>query len=322
MRSSLKYITFALLLQMMIYSLLSCGSSEQIYETDRITSPDQFLMVLGIAQDAGYPQAQCKKSCCTEVWANYGKRAWVSCLAYIDLVGKQYYLFDASPDIKDQMHYVESQYDVSLAGIFISHAHMGHYTGLMHFGKEAIGAKAIPIYVMPRMKSYLEENGPWSQLVQLKNVELRSLAADAVLELSSNMRVTPFLVPHRDEFSETVGYEISSAERKAIFIPDIDKWHKWDRSIVEEVAKVDIAFLDGTFYRNGEIFGRDMSQIPHPFIEESMQAFESSGPGLKLKIHFIHLNHTNPALQSESEASLTIKQKNFNVARRGFLYPM
>ena len=65
--------------------------------------------------------------------------------------------------------------------------------------------------------------------------------------------MTPFLVPHRDEFSETVGYKIEGTKKTALFIPDIDKWQKWKRNIVEEVKKVDYAFVDATFFDQSEV---------------------------------------------------------------------
>lgn len=46
----------------------------------------------------------------------------------------------------------------------------GHYTGLMHLGHEAMGASAVPVYAMPRMNDYLKTNGPWSQLVNYRNI--------------------------------------------------------------------------------------------------------------------------------------------------------
>ena len=204
-----------------------------------------------------------------------------------------------------------------LAGIFLTHAHVGHYTGLMHLGHEIMGAKGVPVYSMPRMRTFLSENGPWSQLVDFKNIALQNLSADSTIQLNERLAVTPFRVPHRDEFSETVGYKIVTPKAAYLFIPDINKWNLWDRNIEDEIAKVDYAFVDGTFFENGEIPGRDMSQIPHPFIEESMSIFEKLSDEEKAKIHFIHFNHTNPALQSGSEARAQILGAGFNIAEEG-----
>jgi pyrroloquinoline quinone biosynthesis protein B len=123
---------------------------------------------------------------------------------------------------------------------------------------------------MPRMKTFIEQN-PWSQYQQ--NISLQKLEEQRTVQLSSNLRVTPFLVPHRDEFSETVGFLIEGPHKKALFIPDIDKWEKWNVSIMDQIAAVDYAFIDGTFYDAEEINYRNISEIPHPFITETMALF-------------------------------------------------
>jgi pyrroloquinoline quinone biosynthesis protein B len=172
------------------------------------------------------------------------------------------------------------------------------------------------------MKDYLENNGPWSQLVDLKNIEIQRLKNDSTIILNENIQVTPLRVPHRDEFSETVGYRIRGKEKTALFIPDIDKWHLWERDILEEIRKVDYAFLDGSFYQNGEIKGRDMSQIPHPFLEESMDLFKDLPKEEKSKIYFIHFNHTNPVLQKDSEAKNHILEMGYQIAYEGQVIAM
>lgn len=290
---------------------------------DRPDSP--YLIVLGIAQDAGYPQAGCTKDCCRSLWQDKTARKMVSCLGLVDPQTKETWLLEASPDFRDQLQLLQKevgQESTALPqGIFLTHAHMGHYTGLLHLGREAMGADAVPVWAMPRMKNYLAHNGPWSQLVELENIQLQSLQADSTIQLNKNLRLQPFLVPHRDEFSETVGFKILGPNASAIFIPDIDKWEKWNRDIREEIAAVDVAFLDGTFYANGEIPGRDMSLIPHPFMEESRQIFASLPAEEKQKIFFIHFNHTNPVLQN-GPARQSILADGMNCSAEGDVFPL
>ena len=291
--------------------------------TNNTILPDRFLVVLGIAQDAGYPQIGCEKECCSEYWKGNEEKKYITCLALVDRKTNQYWLFEATPDITQQLYtlqpYLSGQPDYSPDGIFITHAHIGHYSGLMQLGREAMGAKAIPVWAMPRLDSFLQNNGPWSQLVSLKNIQLQRLKADSTVSLNSSLKVTPVQVPHRDEFSETVGFLIESDKKKILFIPDIDKWEKWNRDIIAEIGKVDIALLDGTFYKNGELPGRDMREVPHPFVEESIQRFSSLPSTEKSKIVFIHFNHTNPLLKKESAEKKNVKQDGFDVAAEGML---
>jgi pyrroloquinoline quinone biosynthesis protein B len=295
--------------------------SVELYAQEADTNhPDKnpYLVVLGIAQDGGVPQAGTKEHA---GWDDPAARRLVACLAVVDPETSQRWLIDATPDFKEQLHRLDKAFPVKgrpgLDGIFLTHAHMGHYTGLMHLGLESMGAKEVLVYAMPRMRAYLSRNGPWDQLVRYKNIALKPLEDGAPVRLNERLTITPFLVPHRQEYSEVVGFLIKGPKRSALFIPDIDKWEDWDRQgmrIESMLAKVNVAYLDGTFYANAEIPGRDMSSFPHPFITHSMERFLSLPQPQREKVRFIHLNHTNPALHAGSEARATIEKKGFRVA--------
>lgn len=295
--------------------IVNCHRSAEELQNKKVP----YVVILGITQDAGYPQAGTKKS---EAWDDISKRRHVSCLAIVDPETSQRWIIDATPDFREQLHFLDEVAPVpnipGLAGIFLTHAHIGHYTGLMHLGREAIGAKNVSVYAMPKMAEFLNKNGPWDLLVRLKNIELRSLTNQISVKLNDQLSITPFLVPHRAEYTETVGYRIDGPNTSVIFLPDIDKWEDWDKwgIHIEDVIKdVDVAYLDGTFYKDGEIPGRSMYDIPHPFIEESMKRFKSLPPSEKKKIRFIHLNHTNPALIDGSDAQVAIEQAGFRLAK-------
>jgi pyrroloquinoline quinone biosynthesis protein B len=187
---------------------------------------------------------------------------------------------------------------------------------LLQLGREAMGAQGMPVYVMPKMKQFLENNAPWSQLVSLGNIKLILMEADQPIQLTSNLRVIPLKVPHRDEFSETVGFRIETAEKSLLFIPDIDKWPLWDRDIRAEVARVDVALLDATFYQEGELPNRNMSEIPHPFVTETISLFSPLPAAEKRKIKFIHFNHTNPLILEGPERT-AVKSLGFEIASEG-----
>lgn len=279
------------------------------------------VMVLGVAQDAGFPQAGCRKACCQEAWSDPTIRRHPVSLAIIDPVSQQRWLLDCSPAFPDQWRLLDEKFPhpkvPGFDGILLTHAHMGHYLGLAHLGREAIGAKNVPVYVMPRMATFLSENGPWDQLVRLGNIELRGLKADRTFQLNPRLKVTPILVPHRDEYSETVGFKVEGPSKSLLYLPDIDKWDRWDRSIIELVREVDIAFLDGTFYADGELPGRNMAEIPHPFIRESMAWFSGLSRDERRKIRFIHFNHTNPLLRESGAAVGQVRKAGFEVATQG-----
>lgn len=281
-----------------------------------IESP--YLVVLGIAQDGGVPQAG---STYHPAWKNPNLKRHVVSLAVVDPISSQRWLIEATPDFREQLNMLDEIFSVEespgLSGIFLTHAHMGHYTGLIYLGHESMGVKAVPVYVMPKMKTYLSTNGPWDQLVRYKNIELRELNHNEQVTLNARLKIRPFLVPHRQEYSEVVGYEIIGPNKKVLFIPDIDSWQEFDamgQRIEDLIASVDVAYLDGSFFADGEIPGRDMSGFPHPFITASMERFGSLSSEEKSKIRFIHLNHTNPALLGDSAARKKVIEHGFRVA--------
>ncbi len=276
-----------------------------------------FMVVLGIAQDAGYPQIDCKKDCCKKYWDKKIKKQKVVNLGLFDPASKQKWIFEATPDLPGQLHEAEILLHGNLSGIFLTHAQIGHYTGLMYLGREAMNAIQIPVYTMPRMQNFLENNGPWNQLVSLKNIKLQKLKKDSTIWLTKNIAVTPLLVPHRDEFSETVAYSIKVNKKTVLFIPDIDKWQKWEKDIRELVKISDYLFLDATFFNEKELPGRNMTEIPHPFVKESMELFKDLPDSERSKIWFIHFNHTNPLIDTNSPAFKEVKNKGFNVATEG-----
>lgn len=280
---------------------------------DKDNSP--YVVVLGVAQDGGAPHAACEKTCCINKWNNPNLHNKVSSIGIVDPVSNEVWMIDATPDFAEQLHFLTSNNIRELKGIFLTHAHIGHYTGLMHLGREVMGAKSTVVNVMPKMESFLRNNGPWSQLVDLKNISLSRLIDSKKVYLNTRLSITPFKVPHRDEFSETVGYRIEGPSKSLVFIPDIDKWNKWQTDIKDIVENSDYSLLDGTFYDINELPGRDMSQIPHPFIVETMKIFKNSDK--KDSIFFIHLNHTNPALDNSSNEFQNIIDSGFNVTQRG-----
>ena len=186
----------------------------------------------------------------------------------------------------------------------------------MYLGRESMNTNGVQVFAMPRMKQMLEQNAPWSQLVSLKNIVLQPLVDKTEIRLNDRLTVEPFLVPHRDEFSETVGYRITSNAKTLVFIPDIDKWHKWATPLVDVVRSADYLLIDGTFYADGEI-GRPMSEVPHPFVSETMSLLSSLPAKDRAKVFFIHFNHSNLLVQSDKKKISEVRAKGFKIAAQG-----
>lgn len=309
----------------LLIAILLQGCEKNIPKKEIHTeSSNQYITVLGTAQDGGFPHIGCQKKFCSLYEQGKLEKQEVVSLGLIDKHSNHKFLFEATPDISTQLSNLERnhlQKETIIDGVFLTHAHIGHYTGLMYFGREALGKKNIKVFAMPKMKEFLTNNGPWSQLVSLQNIVFSDLKNDSLITLTPSLKITPFLVPHRDEFSETVGYKIQGKNKTALFIPDINKWHLWEKDIVEEVKKVDYAFLDATFLKDGEI-NRPMSEVPHPFIEETISLFKNESFEVKHKVIFIHFNHTNPIMQVYSKERKKLEKLGFRVASKNQVFDL
>ncbi len=301
---------------------LSTACTPQADTTESV-SCDVSLLVLGVAQDAGKPQIGNPDD---PAWNDPSLRRLATSLALIERRGgiPKRWLFEATPDVKTQLHNLNiaapTDNSSSVDGVFLTHAHIGHYTGLMMFGHEALGAENITVYAMPRMANFLNDNGPWSQLIRFHNIILAIMVEGEPEQIAPDISVTPFLVPHRQEFSEVAGFRIIGPNKSALFIPDIDSWEEWDDAgtrIEDMIAAVDIAYLDASFFADGEIPGRDMSGFPHPFVSHSMARFENLPSSEKSKIRFIHMNHTNPLHGPDADERKIVVYAGFNIADEG-----
>ena len=283
-----------------------------------VNSQSEYIYILGNVQDAGLPHIGCQHEFCKEKFNEF-EEYFTTSIAVIDPLNSKYILFEATPDLPYQLNYLEKKIFKKFLlpeSIFITHAHIGHYAGLMYFGREALGSKDLKVNVLPKMANFLKTNGPWSQLVELNNINIKEINFGQKANYLTNISITPIMVPHRDEYSETAAYQIIGKNKKALFIPDIDKWEKWDKNLIELVQEFDYLLLDATFYNSEEI-NRDISEIPHPLVSETISLLDNLTTKDKGKVYFIHMNHTNIMLDPKSELSEHVLSKGFNIARLG-----
>lgn len=291
---------------------------------------EPFALILGTAQDGGLPQAGGSAPEDQAARRDPSRRRLVASLLLVDPASGERFLIDATPDLREQIDLAQRIAPRPDTGarpplfdaIALTHAHVGHYAGLMHLGREAYGASAQRVLASDRMATFLERNGPWELLVKLKHIAIERFTADKPTRLNDRLTITPVAVPHRDEYSDTLGFIVRGPSRSILWLPDIDKWERFDRKIEDLIASVDVACLDGTFYDAAELPGRAMSEIPHPFIAESLMRFATLPAAERAKIVFIHLNHTNPAATPGSAAQRAIMRAGMRVGRERERLPL
>jgi len=248
-------------------------------------------VLLGMAQDGGLPQAGCDCPTCRAAWEDPCQVRQVACLGLIDRSARRSWMIDATPDFRDQWHSLQSMApECSLAGIFLTHAHVGHYAGMIHLGREAANAAGLSVHASVRTASFLRCNGPWSQLVAQGNIRLQTVTPGQEVEISPALQLMPYSVPHRDELSDTLAYVVRGPSCRLFYCPDIDGWDLWPHDLRGFVADMDVALLDGTFFSPDELPGRDVRLIPHPLARDTAERLT----GVDCDVRLIHLNHSNP----------------------------
>ena len=298
--------------------------------TDQSNSPlsetsEPFVMVLGTAQDGGLPQIACSKPCCQRVRQDRAAARMVTSLMVADPGSGQRWLLDAGPDLPRQVQLAARAAPRSpgpgrpplFDGIFLTHAHMGHILGLLHLGRESYGAESQRVICTPSVARFLREEAPWSLLVDANHIVIEELQPGKVIQLNERLKAELIQVPHRGEFTDTVGIRIQGQNGSLLYLPDIDKWSRWERDLKEELAQVELAFLDATFYGDGELPGRPMSAVPHPFVVETLQELEAVAPSERAKVRLIHLNHTNPLHDPGAPEQAQVQSAGIGLAIQG-----
>lgn len=298
----------------------------------RRREPRAYALVLGSVQDGGMPQAGCFSEACDRARAT-DPPPMVASLGLVTRpqagASPRFYLVDASPDLPRQMDLLARQEPPFEAraearrpfdGIFLTHAHMGHYLGLAHLGREALATAPTPVHCTERMAAFLAAHAPWSLLVDEGRLDLRPLEPGRHRRIDDALSARCMVVPHRDEFSDTVAWVFEGPGRSLLYLPDIDRWSRWDRDVAEVVSAADVALLDGTFHSAEEVPGRAIEDIPHPLIPDTMERLRDAARGRD--VIFTHLNNSNPALDPDGPEAESLRAAGFGVAREGMEIPL
>jgi pyrroloquinoline quinone biosynthesis protein B len=271
------------------------------------------IVVLGSGQDAGVPQIGCECTNCSRAREDSKFELMGPSVAILDEEKEYCYLIDTSPDIKPQLELVKeilpkvkTNEKIPISGVFLTHAHFGHISGLWMLGKECIDTRDIKVYCTSKMSEFLVENHPFSHMLDRKNLGLTTMKANHKYPIE-DFSISSFLVPHRNEYADTVGYIIEKG-KKILYLPDLDSWTE---ELVKLIESVDIALIDGSFYTNDELPGR--TDVPHPPMRDTMELLNPS----KTEIYFTHFNHTNPILNINGKERKETLEKDFKIAFDG-----
>jgi pyrroloquinoline quinone biosynthesis protein B len=278
------------------------------------------VVVLGIMQDGGLPHVGCLCSRCQAAYDDPRQVQYISSLAVVDSRGPEtaVWFIDATPDIRHQMnllqkalgtHSLEQNRLRSPRGLFLTHAHAGHISGLMQLGPEMMNISGMPVYTSLGLVTLLRETRLWRPLIQ--RLALIPLSTAQPVSLGPDLTIYPIPVPHRDEWGiGTFAFQISGPSKSLLYLPDIDSWEPWARA-EDHLQAADYALIDGTFYYDDELNGR--FPPAHPLIPHTLNLYGN----LPCQIYLTHLNHTNPVLDEDSPERQAVLDAGANIAYTG-----
>ncbi|MEZ5066393.1 MAG: MBL fold metallo-hydrolase [bacterium] len=270
-----------------------------------------YAVVLGTAQDGGYPHVGCGCEACSRAVAEPTRARRVACLGLVTSKGAA--LVDAGPDLPSQWRelagHARRAVNEPPRAILVTHLHAGHILGLPLLGREGWGGTGTPVWATEDCLAALEENQPFARLFQEGHLAARVLHLGWDTSLD-DLVIQPIPVPHRAEVGDTVAYRIEGPERSILYAPDLDLLTP---ELLGHLKSVDLALLDGTFFRKRELRRDDANSVPHPAIADTMSAVARAGT----RIWFTHLNHTNPAIDPDSRERRAVEALGMRIAEDG-----
>ncbi len=271
------------------------------------------------------PHLGCEAPCCTDM-RRRGEVEHPCSLGIRDRRTGSLLLIEATPAIESQIAMLHSVSGGErpprrpVDAVLLTHAHIGHYAGLMHLGQEVAAVDAVPVHCTVRMADFIRHNAPWSGVAAAGHIVLHAHEPGEVgvvtFEPLPGLRVEAVRVPHRDDYSDTVAFKVHGPARSLLWAPDVDQWGRHEDLLDGLLADVDLAFLDATFYSEDECPGRDLSRIPHPFVGETMELLAERAAASPGSLRLMHFNHSNPVLH-EPELAKSIVERGFAIAETG-----
>jgi len=314
--------------------LLGCGVDSTAKPSAKIESAltattqsplGPHVRVLGTMQDGGLPHPGCTCIRCELALRDPEAKRYVTSIALVVPGTREVFLFDATPDLGHQLVLLRDIHPAPVGrvdrspvdGVFLTHAHIGHYLGLAYFGYEALSSSNVRVFSTPRMADFLRHNGPWSQLVDIDNILLEEIRPGDEIEIGPTVTVEAFSAPHRDEYADTLGYILRGPRRSLVYLPDTDSWAAWSTPVADFLTDIDVALIDGTFFSADELPGRSVESIGHPLITTTMDLLGEWIGQSETEVYFTHLNHSNAALDREGAARREIESRGFEVLDEG-----
>ena len=284
------------------------------------------VTILGTAQDGGIPQAGCSCERCNEAHKDLKLRKYPVSLGIIGTDGSKH-IIEVTKNLSEQLMIWSTNGNELFIPetVSITHLHLGHVEGIGQFGKPVMASKEVDVFLSHKNKNIFDERSDIKLMIEENNIRTHAKNFNQLFEpmQGCGFSLQFISIPHRSELGDTAAIIIKGNKRNILFMPDQDSWKEtleyYSKENIREFLKmfdINEALIDGTFWSMEELPGRNISEIPHPTIQDSLKLL-----GKRMendpRISFLHLNHSNPVNDIGSKQRKIVEENGWRVSEIG-----
>jgi pyrroloquinoline quinone biosynthesis protein B len=284
------------------------------------------VTILGTAQDGGIPQAGCSCQRCLDAHRDLKLRKYPVSLGILGVDGTKH-IIEITKNLSEQLViWTPDKNELFIPEtVSITHLHLGHVEGIGQLGKPVMGLREVDVYLSPKNKDVFDNRSDIVLMEDEGNIRTHSKNFYHPFEPKDgcgfSLQFIP--IPHRSELGDNAAIIIKAEGKSILFMPDQDSWSDTldyhSKENIRDFLKmfdIDEALIDGTFWNMNELPRRDISKIPHPTIQETIQLLGSKREG-DPEISFLHLNHSNPVNDLGSEQRKVVEENGWKISEIG-----
>lgn len=284
------------------------------------------VTILGTAQDGGIPQAGCSCRRCLDAHRDLKLRKYPVSLGILGVDGTKH-IIEITKNLSEQLViWTPDKNELFIPEtVSITHLHLGHVEGIGQLGKPVMGLREVDVYLSPKNKDVFDNRSDIVLMEDEGNIRTHSKNFYHPFEPKDgcgfSLQFIP--IPHRSELGDNAAIIIKAEGKSILFMPDQDSWGETldyhSKENIRDFLKmfdIDEALIDGTFWSMDELPRRDISKIPHPTIQETIQLLGSKREG-DPEISFLHLNHSNPVNDLGSEQRKVVEENGWKISEIG-----
>lgn len=286
--------------------------------------------VLGSAAGGGVPQWNCACTNCAAARTGAAPRRSQSAAA-VSAGGDRWLLLNCSPDITAQIEAFaplqpRSLRDTPIDGAMLTDANVDHLGGLAalrqsgnhRFVIRSSGIVRDIAVAQTAFAPFARDPHRWDAVNDDEHIELAGLR----LRGFAVPGATPGYAGRRQEPGAVFAYEAGTADADATFL-FAPVFSAIDDRLFEAIERVDVAFLDGSFFSDDELIveglmDKTARQLGHQPVGGPGGTLERL-QGVRTRIIFTHVNNSNPMLDPTSAAALEVRRTGAEIAYDGMM---